>query len=65
MRGDGGVELGEVEAAGLFRGGFAVFGGGAGVFFFGGEEGIFFGFFAGGFGFLLLLGFPAMGVGLA
>lgn len=49
--------MGEVEGAGLFRGGFAVFGEGTGVFFFGGEEGVFFGFFAGGVGFLLLFGF--------
>ena len=52
-----GVELGEVEPARLFRGGFAVFWGGAGGCFFRGEEGVFFGFFAREVGFFLVFGF--------
>ena len=43
------VELGEVEATGLLDGGFGVFGSGTGVLFFFCEEGVFFGFFTGGF----------------
>ena len=56
----GGVELGEVEGAGFFRGRFTVFGEGAGILFFGGEEGVFFGFFARRFEFFLVFGFSVV-----